>query len=448
MSVVDQYRPQRWNWSIIVRPLDASVARQAQQPLEPRALRGLRFFWLDGLFAAISENFYVSFIPLFALAYGATNGQVGWVTAIGNLMGALALFPGARMVERVGRRKPIILVSGGGFGRLSLLLLGLVPFVFMQPHVAILAIVVFNGLRAFMFNFSNPAWTALVADLVPDTMRGRYFSARNVAMGLAALAVAPIAGRLIVVGNGWNGWPYMGYSTVFFLAFLFGVIGTLSFSRIPEPEPSAQQVAPHQRGDLRRALRESPEFVGLVISAFMWNLSIQVAGPFFNVYLVSGLGGTTATVGILASVTSASALAGQAYFGRALDRRGALWVQMVSGFCIGFLPLGWLLVTAPWQVGFISLFGGFMWAGYNLSNFNLLLELTPDAQRPRAVALFQTVVFGSAFLGPVLGGYVADAFGYTTNFAISGGGRLVAMVLFVWLSVRPARRRGKAKIED
>ena len=33
------------------------------------------------------------------------NGQVGWVTATGNLMGALALFPGARMVGHlIGRQ--------------------------------------------------------------------------------------------------------------------------------------------------------------------------------------------------------------------------------------------------------------------------------------------------------------------------------------------------------
>ena len=452
VSVVDQYRPQRWNWSIIVRPIDVSVARQAQRPLDREHLRGLRYFWLDGLFSAISENFYLNFISLYALAYGATNGQVGWVTATGNLLGALALFPGARMVERVGRRKPIILISGGGFGRLALLLLALVPFIFLQPTAAIIAIVALNGLRAFMFNFSNPAWTAPVADLVPDAMRGRYFSARNVAMGMAALAVAPIAGRVIVLGNGWHGWPYMGYQAVFFLAFAFGVIGTLSFSRIPEPAASAQQAAPHQRGDLRRALRESPEFVGLVISAFVWNLALQVAGPFFYVYLVNGLGGTTATVGAVVSITSAAALFGQWVFGRALDRRGALWVQTVAGLCIGFLPWAWLVITAPWHVGIINLFGGFLWAGFNLANFNLLLELTPDAQRPRAVALYQTVVFGSAFLGPLLGGYIADAYGYKANFALSGAGRLAAMGLFIWLSARPARRHGKGgarvKVED
>ncbi|MDX1665396.1 MAG: hypothetical protein R3272_16500, partial [Candidatus Promineifilaceae bacterium] len=78
---IDQYRPYRWNWQMLLQPLDARLERQAAAeadgetapPVAPGRLRSLRYFWLDGLFAAISENFYVGFVTLFALAFGATN---------------------------------------------------------------------------------------------------------------------------------------------------------------------------------------------------------------------------------------------------------------------------------------------------------------------------------------------------------------------------------------
>ena len=57
-------------------------------------------------------------------------------------------------------------------------------------------------------------------------------------------------------------------------------------------------------------------------------------------------------------------------FGRLLDKKGALWVMLVCGFTIPVLPLGWIFITAPWQVGIINTLGGFIWAGYNLANFN------------------------------------------------------------------------------
>lgn len=443
---VDYLRPHRLNWAAIVKPLDENLAHQAED-LSPRTVRSLRFFWLDGLFAAISENFYLGFVTLFALAYGASNGQVGTITAVANLMGALALFPGARLVEWVGQRKSVVVWSGGGIARLLLLLLAIMPFVIIQPTLAIISIIVMNGLRAFMGNLANPGWTSLVADLVPDAMRGRYFGSRNMAMGVAALLVAPLAGRIISLGNGWADYDQLGYQAVFFLAFLFGMISTFSFQRIEEPAASSAQQAEHQRGDLRRAIRRSPGYLGLVASAFVWNLALQVAAPFFNVYLVNAFNSTATTIGLLASVSSLTALMGQRVFGRLLDVRGAYWVQLVTGFLIPGLPLAWIFITADWQVGIINTFGGFLWAGYNLANFNLLLTLTPDEQRPRAVALYQTAVFTSAVIGPLLGGFFADNVSYQLVFGLSAAGRLLGTVLFTVFTVKLVKKSGEKRGE-
>ncbi|MAU00244.1 MAG: hypothetical protein CL608_24150 [Anaerolineaceae bacterium] len=441
---VDYLRPHRLNWHAIVKPLDESLAHQAED-LAPQTVRSLRYFWLDGLFAAISENFYLGFVTLFVLAYGATNGQVGTMTAVANLLGALALFPGARLVERAGQRKSVVVWSGGGVARIVLLLLAMVPFVIMQPVLAITTIIILNGVRAFMGNLANPGWTSLVADLVPNAMRGRYFGSRNMAMGMAALLVAPLAGRIISLGNGWADYEHFGYQTIFFLAFIFGMISTFSFRRIEEPAASEAQQTEHHRGDLRRAIRQTPGYVGLVVSAFVWNLALQVAAPFFNVYLVNVFQSTATTIGLLASVSSLTALVGQRVFGRLLDVRGALWVQLATGFLIPGLPLAWVFITADWQVGIINTFGGFLWAGYNLANFNLLLTLTPDEQRPRAVALYQTAVFSSAVIGPMLGGYLADAVSYQLIFGLSAAGRLLGMGLFTLFTVRLVKKMNGEK---
>lgn len=440
---VDALRPHRWNWHALAKPIDRSLQRDVSSPLAPDTVRNLRFFWLDGLFSAISENFYLGYVTLFALAFGASNGQVGLVTAAGNLLGAISLFPGARLVERWGQRKPLIIWSAGGLGRFVLLGLALVPFLTHQAALAIGLIILLNGLRAFMGSLANPAWTAMVADLVPEFLRGNYFSRRNFAMGLAALVVAPLAGQIINVGNDFAGFDFLGYQAIFLFAFLFGMISTASFRRIEEPPPSEAALRPHQRGDLRRALRKNPAFVGLVISAFIWNMALQVAGPFFNVYLVAELDATTTTVGLVASVSSLTALFGQRAFGRWLDRKGAVWVIMVSGLLIPVLPLAWTFITEPWHVGVINTFGGFLWAGYNLANFNLLLTLTPDEQRPRAVAFFQTAVFSSSVAGPVLGGYLADVFSYQLIFFLSAAGRLAGTLALFWFTVRVLRNGAK-----
>lgn len=116
----DHLRPQRWNWYGLVRPLDRSLERQTSGPLTAASLRNLRYFWIDGLFAAISENFYLGYVALFALAYGASNSQVGILVAATNLLGMLALFPGARLVDQAGERKTIVVWTDGICSRLAL----------------------------------------------------------------------------------------------------------------------------------------------------------------------------------------------------------------------------------------------------------------------------------------------------------------------------------------
>jgi MFS family permease len=62
--------------------------------------------------------------------------------------------------------------------------------------------------------------------------------------------------------------------------------------------------------------------------------------------------------------------------------------------------------------------------------------LTPAAQRPRSVALYQTVVFTAAVCGPLLGGWIADTIDFRMIFFISGGGRFVGMLIFLAMSSR------------
>ena len=88
---------------------------------------------------------------------------------------------------------------------------------------------------------------------------------------------------------------------------------------------------------------------------------------------------------------------------------------------------------------------GFLWAGYNLANFNLLLEMTPDTHRARAVAMYQTAVFRkSRYPGPLLGGYLAVALSFQFVFFLSGAGRMAGTLRSVWLAQRPYVAHKKA----
>jgi hypothetical protein len=132
------------------------------------------------------ELLYIGFAVMLALAFGATSKEVGYMTAMANLLGAIAFYPGALLGMKKVNQKRVVLISGGGLGRLSILFMGAIPWFIKDPKLAILFIIILNASKSFWGNLGNPSWTSIVADIVPNSLRGRYFSKRNFAMGVAA----------------------------------------------------------------------------------------------------------------------------------------------------------------------------------------------------------------------------------------------------------------------
>lgn len=170
----------------------------------PSIRQNLRWFWFDGVFASSSDSIVVAYLSLFVLALGATRAQIGLMSALSSLSAALFLLPGATLVERQGHRKRIVVLSGGGVARVALLLLALVPLLFAGPTAVYVAIAL-TILRSAFANLGVPAWVSLTADIVPLSWRGRYFSSRNIAMGVANMLTTFLVGQLITLVGGTNG---------------------------------------------------------------------------------------------------------------------------------------------------------------------------------------------------------------------------------------------------
>jgi predicted MFS family arabinose efflux permease len=274
-----------------------------------------------------------------------------------------------------------------------------------------------------------PAWASLTADIVPLKWRGRFFASRNIAVGLVKIPLIYLVGLLITHTSS-PGNP-VGYQLALGLAFVIGLAATVSYAIIREPDSSpAQAKGRASWKSFAQHLRAHPEFLAFCATAALWNFSIRLAGPFFSVYLVKGLEATPEIVGLLSTISTLTALPGQRFFGTLADRWGAHKVQLVTGLIIPLLPLGWALTRSTWHTVPIHIVGGFLWAGYNLASFNMLLAITPEDLRPRYTALYQLVVMMALTVGPALGGVVVEQWGYYTVFILSGIGRLAAALLF------------------
>ncbi|MBE7518213.1 MAG: MFS transporter [Thermoflexaceae bacterium] len=393
--------------------------------------RALRSFWADGFFAAGQDAFILAYLPLLITALGGGPFQVGLLSASTSLGALLALYPGALISRRAKSRRWVVVFYAGILGRLLLLGAALVVAI-ADANAALYSVIGLFTVRAFLGNLTLPAWTALAADVIPEHMRSRYFASRNFAMSMATLTITPVGGLLLDL----MGFPG-GYVAALGVSFALGMMATFAYARIPEPS-RLREVAARPRAGPRATWRNGP-FRRFVAATFALHFATMIAGPFFTVHLKNNLGATNFEVGWLTTASPMAGLAALLIGGELQHRRGALWMTRVSLLVLPTLPLMWAMIDAPWMVLAPNIAGGFIWAAFNLANFQLLLEVTPEDQREEYVAVFHMSVFAALFVAPFLGSLIVAEWGYRTAFVISGLGRLCSTALF-FFAVRPTSR--------
>ncbi len=405
--------------------------------------KNLRWFWFDGAFALGIDSIVTTYLVLYAVALGASSAQIGLLGALSGLGGALALLPGALLVERIGRRKEITLAGGGAIGRIMILLLVLLPFG-VKGEAALTLFIGLVVIRETFGNLSLPAWTSLAADIVPLGQRGRYFASRNIAMTVTGMVTAFLAG--VIINE--SGSP-AGYQWAFLLAFGCGAVSWFCFSRIQDPAPRPPPRAARASASpiLGSVLTHKP-FLALCLHSAVWNFALNVAGPFFNIYLVHDLKASMIQVGILTAATSLSSLPALRVFGPLADRWGPRRIILITSLLIPILPIAWIFVPSPWYVLAINLLSGVLWSGFSMCVLNLLLQISPHAERARFSAVHQIVVAVSLALGAAFGGWVVTVFGFKAVFAISGIGRFIAALIFARFVTETIPLPALAKIRE
>ena len=173
----------------------------------------------NGALWAIYDGLTTSFLIAYAVYLGASNTIVGLLGAIPFLGAIASELPGVALMTHWRRR--YIYVACTSFGRcLWLLILG-VPILFKEnPLIALVVLYFFTRLFESM---SDPSWTSLAADVVPERVRGAYFSKRLMLVRLLGM-IAFLAGGFIL--DIFPKESHAGFPVIFTVGIIFGLLAT------------------------------------------------------------------------------------------------------------------------------------------------------------------------------------------------------------------------------
>ncbi|MBN1865660.1 MFS transporter [Candidatus Sumerlaeota bacterium] len=377
--------------------------------------KGLHILVYEGICTHMMSVFTGgAFLVAFALLLGASNRTIGLIAAIGPLSQIMQI-PAIYLVEKVGQRKLVGTVSLF-FARVLWIPIILLPWCFpdrLKIPVFLVSYLIYFSLIA-IYGCSFNSW---MRDLIPDEIRGRFFSKRlaiAIAIG-SAIGLGAAVGVDLYAKHFENAIPV--YSLLFTAGIAFGFTGVYFLARTPEPrmQPADGQGVLNV---LRRPFADA-NFRRLLLFLAWWNFAVNLAAPFFTVYMLRRIGLSMTFVLALVVLSQVANVVFLRIWGGLSDRLSNKSVLAVSGpqflICILIWPFTTLperyALTIPLLVA-IHVLAGISTAGVILCSSNIAVKLAPRGAATSYLAVNALVSGLAACVAPVLAGSLADVFSH------------------------------------
>ena len=355
-----------------------------------------------------------AFLVAFAVKLGASNFVIGLLAAIGPLSQLLQL-PSIFIVEKV-RNRRLITVIAASLSRLCWLIIALIPLLLGVKAVLSVLLVLLVAVSAFGA-VSGCSWNSWMRDLIPEKILGSFFSKRmriatGVGIGLSLLAAVYL--------DYWEkflpAYEIQGYSILFLFGFAAGGIGIYFLAKTPEIKmpPPVEKV--EILALLAKPFRDE-NFRKLIAFMCSWNFAVNLAGPFFIVYMLRRLGLSMSFIIGLSILSQVMNFLFLKIWGKFTDRFSNKSVLAISGPLFICSILAWTFTTMPEKYFLtipllivIHIVMGLSSAGVSLASGNISLKLAPKGQATAYLAANTIVNSMAAGIAPILGGKFADFF--------------------------------------
>lgn len=381
------------------------------QPINRERRAGLRLTLLrsqrESFASSLMTGAYDQYINAFAIFLGATAIQIGWLNAAPQLLGALMQI-GAIWLGQWFKRHRLI-VTGAAIQCLGIALLVLValPAWLRTPLLWFLIGVVLYQLGS---NIVQPHWRAMMGELVPSQLRGRFFGQRSRIAMLTSLSTFLLGGLLLTVS------AYFEQDGIgFLLLFLVALSGRIASTRLlhaMEDRPNTHTLSLRAPSLFIRQLRQfwaEEEFRRFALFIALMQGCVAISGPFFSVYMFRDLGFSYLAFTLNTAASILTQFLMLPLWGRICDRKGNRYVMAISASLIPLLPALWLFSDNHGYLIGIQVLSGFAWSGFNLASANYLYDLRPKHSHFSSYAAILAAATALAVgTGSLLGGYLID----------------------------------------
>ncbi|HRZ85473.1 MAG TPA: MFS transporter [Candidatus Paceibacterota bacterium] len=363
---------------------------------------------VEGSSAAVMTGAGDSYVTPYAVELKANNGEIGLLTSLAGLLGPIAQLFGSKAIERYHRKKLITLaVSLQATTWLVMLVLGFIFLKQGQTSYLIPLLILSYVLFAVFGSFGNPAWFSLMGDIVPEHMRSKYFSNRSKITGTFSIT-ATIFGAILLYYFREQGIIIYGFIVLFAIAAVGRYISAYFFTK---HYVSKIKFDKDYYFSFWQFIKKAPfnNFGKFAIFVALIHLSVNIAGPFFSVYMWKDLGFNPIWFMIVNISASIFTIIFLPMWGKFATKYGNREMMRIGSILIVTLPFWWLISSNPiFLIVVPQLVSGIGWAAFNLGASNFIYDAVTVQRRAICVAYYSLLNGIGVFLGASLGGLITQ----------------------------------------
>ena len=347
-------------------------------------------------------------------------GIVGFCGQIPTLL--LAPYAGV-IVDRSDRRRILVWTQV-----LSLLQSAALAVLTLGGWVTVTQILVLQVMQGLINAFDTPARQSMVVDMVGNRADLPNAIALNSSMVNGSRIIGPSIGGIVIAAVG-EGWCF-AIDAVSYVGVILSLLAMQLKSR--DPHPPGVPVLDDLRVGLRYVLDSVP-----IRSALLLLAIVSIAGMPYTVLMpavtAKQLHGGANTLGWLMAAGGVGALAGGLYLASRESVVGLGRIILVGTFAFGTGLIAFALTTNVWLAAVLLALAsaGFM---TQMAATNTIIQTIVDERfRGRVMAFYTMAFFGSAPIGSLLGGMLADRLGAPTTILWGG---VVCLAAGAWFAVQ------------
>ena len=414
--------------------VDHPILQRSDDEVEAEARTNFRWNFtvnfLDGAFFWFGNSFIsaATILPLFLSKLTTHPMLIGLLAILGTSSWYLPQLFSAGVIERLPRKKPVVVSLGLLTERLPLWLLPLAALLSTRlPSLAIALFFVAYALHGLGAGIIAPAWTELIARCFPVRSRGRFFG--------VTFFVGTGLGTLGAIFGGWL-LDAIVFPLNFTYAFAIAAAAVslswifLAMTREPVPyvEPTNRPAREQTGAKVGRILAADVNFRNFLAARLIGSLGAMGLG-FVTISAIQRWEVGDSTVALYTATMLIGQTAGNLFAGLMGDRSGHTLTLLgsVAASAIAY-AIAWL--TPVPSLLFLVFFCLGTTLGVSLVSGVLMpLEFTEGVNRPTYVGLANTTLGAGSVIAPLIGGLLASA-SYSLLFAVSA---MVSTVSFLYL---------------